>query len=139
MRRAACGWCSPAPTRHLPSAWPLRVPVTAASPPPARRGASARCSSSTRPTPRTCRPSSSTASTELARRTKKGGGGCRGIRPLPLVGLRSLESATLAQLPERVFEKGLGLLLGAALFHVGEVRLVRLGLRDGRRVVLVAA
>jgi hypothetical protein len=37
-----------------------------------------------------------------------------------------------------VVEKGVGLFVGATLLHIGEVRLVGLGLRERRRVVLVA-
>src|SRR5690606_12067898 len=47
-------------------------------------------------------------------------------------------SAALAQLSERVREELLGLLFGAALLHIRQVRLVRLRLRERRRVVPVA-
>src|SRR5690606_41402918 len=47
-------------------------------------------------------------------------------------------SGPLAQLLERVVEDLLGLLLRPALLHVREVRLVRLGALQVRRVVLVA-
>src|SRR6185437_10577813 len=47
-------------------------------------------------------------------------------------------AAAGTELVEGVFEQLLRLLLRAALLHVGQVRLVGLGLRDRRRVLLVA-
>ena len=52
--------------------------------------------------------------------------------------LRGQLAATRAQLLERLVEKRLGLFFGAALLHVGEVRLVRLELGERGRVLLVA-
>src|SRR5437868_4298750 len=47
--------------------------------------------------------------------------------------------ALLAGLSERFFEDGLTILVAAALLHVSQVRLVRLSLRRGRRVLRVLA
>src|SRR5690554_4687660 len=48
-------------------------------------------------------------------------------------------AAALTQLREGILEKLLGFLVGATLLHVGEVRLVRLGLGESRRVLTVAS
>ena len=71
--------------------------------------------------------------------------GRRGRHPRPegaptiIVDLLRSGSATLAKLLKRLVEELRRLFLAAALFHVGEVGLVRLDLRQLRRVVLVAA
>src|SRR4051794_39314737 len=56
---------------------------------------------------------------------------------LLLGGRRDLAAAD-AELRQRLLEKLSGLLLGATLLHVGEVRLVGLRLLQSRRVLLVA-
>ena len=138
--RSASGWCSPAPTRRPRS--------DSRSPARARRGAGRR-----RQGPPAHR---------VLRRCGRGGRGARDAHRARLLTLHDARDArrrgrplagpftsrvrvSPRSLPRRArscvsasSSSVLGLLFGAALLHVGEVRLVRLELGDRRRVLLVA-